>query len=169
MADLQIQIVDEHDNPIRGEDMYFAQEKGLIHRIVRIMVEDAQGRLLLQKRSQKMERWPGCWDNSATGHVDEGEDYEAAAKRELYEEIGIKRSELEEIDTYYTDRPHEEIAHLRRFNRVYKTVAKQNEAIIDDDEVAEVRWFTVDEVKKLIREHPDKVTDGLVDAMERFY
>lgn len=169
MAYLPIQIVDEHDKPVGSEKMYLAQEQGLIHRIVRIMVEDEQGRLLLQKRSQKMKRWPNCWDNSAAGHVDEGEDYITAAKRELLEEIGIRRTDLEEIDTYYTDRPLNDIPHLRRFNRLYKTVAEEDEAVIDDDEVAEVRWLAVEEVKKLIKEHPDQVTDGLADVIERYY
>lgn len=33
--------------------------------------------------------WPGAWDSSCSGHVDSGEDYDAAARRELGEELGI--------------------------------------------------------------------------------
>ncbi len=169
MTHLPIQIVDEHDKPVGGEDMFVAQEKGLIHRIVRIMVEDREGRVLLQKRSKKMKRWPGCWDNSAAGHVDAGEDYDTAAKRELFEEIGIKRSSLEELGTYFTDRPLDNLPHLRRFNRVYKVIADKTEIVIDEDEVAEVRWFTLGQIKQLIKEQPEKVTDGLIDVIERYY
>jgi 8-oxo-dGTP pyrophosphatase MutT (NUDIX family) len=32
---------------------------------------------------------PGLWDSSCSGHVDSGEDYDAAAQRELGEEIGV--------------------------------------------------------------------------------
>jgi len=32
---------------------------------------------------------PNCWDSSAAGHVDAGEDYLACAIRELEEELGI--------------------------------------------------------------------------------
>lgn len=169
MSDSLILIVDERDNPVGAAEMYEAQEKGLIHRIVRIMVEDEQGRLLLQKRSVRMKRWPNCWDNSATGHVDEGEAYDAAALRELKEEIGVERSELQALGTYFTDRRLENIPHLRRFNRVYKTLATADELVIDEDEVSEVRWFTVDEVKKLLKEQPEMVTDGLNDVMSRYY
>ena len=169
MASLLIQIVDEHDNPVGAGEMYPSHEKGLIHRVVRIMVEDGDGNILLQKRSARMKRWPNCWDNSAAGHVDVGETYEVAAMRELQEEIGIKRSELEELGVYYTDRPIGNIPHLRRFNRVYKTIATADEAKIDEDEVTEVRWFTLEEVKQLIKEHPDMVTDGLTDVIDRYY
>lgn len=169
MSESLILIVDEQDNPIGAEEMYLAHEKGLIHRIVRIMVEDGQGKLLLQKRSAKMKRWPNCWDNSAAGHVDVGEEYDEAAKRELQEEIGIERANLEELGTYFTDRKLEDIPHFRRFNRTYKTIATAAEVVIDPGEVSEARWFTLDEVKTLINESPDMVTDGLVDVMSRYY
>ncbi len=169
MSESLILIVDEQDNPIGAEEMYLAHEKGLIHRIVRIMVEDGQGKLLLQKRSAKMKRWPNCWDNSAAGHVDVGEEYDEAAKRELQEEIGIERANLEELGTYFTDRKLEDIPHFRRFNRTYKTIATAEEVVIDPGEVSEARWFTLDEVKTLINESPDMVTDGLVDVMSRYY
>jgi isopentenyl-diphosphate delta-isomerase type 1 len=164
-----ILIVDEHDNPIGAENMFVAHEKGLVHRIVRVMVEDNRGRLLLQKRSARMDRYPNCWDNSAAGHVDEGEDYDIAAKRELSEEIGIVRTELEELGTYYTDQSLGDIKRLRRFNRVYKTTAAADEATIDNDEVAEVRWFTLEEARNLLEEKPDEVTDGLRDVLARYY
>ena len=45
-----IQIVDEHDQPVGAASMDEAQTKGLWHRIVRVMVEDGQGHVLLQLR-----------------------------------------------------------------------------------------------------------------------
>jgi isopentenyldiphosphate isomerase len=35
---------------------------------------------------------PGLWDSSCSGHLDAGEDYDAAAVRELGEEIGVRIS-----------------------------------------------------------------------------
>jgi 16S rRNA (adenine1518-N6/adenine1519-N6)-dimethyltransferase len=40
---------------------------------------------------------PGVWDSSVAGHLDAGEDYAAAARRELEEEMGIRDAEAEEI------------------------------------------------------------------------
>ena len=61
---------------------------GLWHRAVHILVFDGTGRVLLQKRSMLKDLSPGLWDSSCSGHLDAGEDYDAAAIRELAEEIG---------------------------------------------------------------------------------
>ena len=163
-----ILIVDKDDNPIGEAGLYEAHEKGLIHRIVRIMVEDGKGNILLQKRSAQMKRWPHCWDNSVAGHVDSGEDYDVAAKRELFEELGIKNLRLTELGTYFTDKPLDNI-NLKRFNRVYKVKVSKTPKVIDPDEVDEVKWFSIDGAKKLIRDSENKVTYGLKDVIERYY
>lgn len=51
-------------------------------------------KLLLVKRSDTAERLPGQWDLPGA-HVDKGEDLNAAANREVYEETGIKISSSE--------------------------------------------------------------------------
>lgn len=61
----------------------------LIHRVAHVLVFDRQGRLLLQKRSVNKDVQPGKWDTSVGGHLDPGETYAAAAKREMFEELGI--------------------------------------------------------------------------------
>jgi isopentenyldiphosphate isomerase len=53
-------------------------------------VFDGPGRVLLQKRSMLKDLSPGLWDSSCSGHLDSGEDYDAAARRELAEEIGVR-------------------------------------------------------------------------------
>lgn len=68
----------------------------LIHCSVHIAVFDSQGRnILLQKRSLNKDIQPGKWDTAVGGHVDAGESIEAAARRELAEELGICNAELE--------------------------------------------------------------------------
>jgi isopentenyldiphosphate isomerase len=95
-------IVDEEDRVIGAAPLKEVWKKGWMHRIVRIMVEDTDGRVLLQKRSKHMELFPECWDHSAAGHVDEGDSYEQAAERELQEELGISGFDLKEIAYYPT-------------------------------------------------------------------
>ncbi len=63
---------------------------GLRHRSVHVMVFDPAGRLYLQLRAAHKDRFPGHWDTSAAGHVSPGEDYAAAAVRELEEELGLR-------------------------------------------------------------------------------
>jgi 16S rRNA (adenine1518-N6/adenine1519-N6)-dimethyltransferase len=164
-----IQIVDEHDKPTGSASADEAQEKGLLHRIVRIMVEDADGRILLQKRGPSMETFPNCWDHSAAGHVDAGETYGQAAKRELAEEVGIKNVKLERVADYHTMGSFG-WRKLKRFNRLYKVrVASDVKLKLQASELCDARWFTGAEVKKLMVEHPDDVTDGLQYVIGRFY
>jgi isopentenyldiphosphate isomerase len=47
------------------------------------------GAIYMQRRSKWKDRYPLKLDSSAAGHVDSGETYEEAARRELQEELGI--------------------------------------------------------------------------------
>ncbi len=62
----------------------------LIHRTSHVVVFHPDGeRLLLQKRSRLKDIQPGRWDTAVGGHLDPGEDYLTAARREAREEIGL--------------------------------------------------------------------------------
>jgi isopentenyl-diphosphate Delta-isomerase len=64
-------------------------EEGLYHRAVHVYLFDPDGRILLQQRSSFVESYPNTLSISVTGHIDSGESGSAAAKREIYEELGI--------------------------------------------------------------------------------
>ena len=68
----------------------------LRHRAVHILIFNRSGEVFLQKRSRWKDRHPLLWDSSAAGHVDAGEEYDAAAMRELQEELGVS-AELKRI------------------------------------------------------------------------
>jgi len=86
----RLDVVDEQDRPVtvlsRGE----VHRRGLLHRAVHVFLLDEAGRLYLQRRAWAKQQEPGRWDSSASGHVDSGESYAAAAERELQEELGIR-------------------------------------------------------------------------------
>lgn len=83
-------VVDERDEVIRRATRREVHANGLWHRAVHVMVFDAAGRVFLQKRSLAKDLCPGLWDSSCSGHLDAGEDYDSAARRELGEEIGVR-------------------------------------------------------------------------------
>ncbi len=84
-----LDVVGEQDYPLRRATRREIHERGFIHRAVHILVFNKNGDCLLQKRSLLKDTHPGLWDSSAAGHVDAGESYEQAARRELAEELGI--------------------------------------------------------------------------------
>ena len=69
-------------------------DKSLIHAVTRIHVWDPQGRLLLQLRSASKDIQPGKWDMAVGGHLLPGEAAEAAARREMREELGVEARPL---------------------------------------------------------------------------
>lgn len=167
---MPIQIVDENDKPIGSATKQETWRDGLIHRIVRISILDSAGRLLVQKRSSQKELFPGRWDNSVAGHVDVGETYEQAARRELSEELGLKDVKLQKIDDYYVEVV-DDWRRMNRFTRLYKLVLHDPLPLFElpKDEVESVEWMEIAKVKKLVAEHPEQVTDGLAQVINRSF
>jgi isopentenyldiphosphate isomerase len=82
-------VVNARDEVVGRELRRNVHARGLWHRAIHVLVFDAAGRIFLQKRSLKKDMSPGLWDAACSGHVDAGEDYDPAARRELGEEIGL--------------------------------------------------------------------------------
>lgn len=98
----RIAVVDEQDRFLRWEDRQAVHERQLVHRSIHVLLLDSRGRLLLQRRHRDKQTFPGCWDLSCSGHVEEsdyvpgGPDadldrvYAAVARREVEEELGVR-------------------------------------------------------------------------------
>lgn len=87
-------VVDENDHVVRQATRREVHDNDLIHRAVHVLVFNKNYDCLLQKRSMLKDRHPGVWDSSAAGHLDAGEEYDSAARRELSEELGINDAKL---------------------------------------------------------------------------
>lgn len=83
-------VVDSEDRVLRQAPRRDVHAHGWLHRAVHVLVFNRKGEVFLQKRSLAKDMSPGLWDSSCSGHLDAGEDYDAAAWRELQEEIGLK-------------------------------------------------------------------------------
>ncbi len=95
-------VVDEYGQP-SGEvvSRKEAHEKGIAHRTAHVwLVRERAGEIevLLQKRSQNKDAFPGQLDTSSAGHIPQGQEPEESALRELKEELGIT---AEEKDLHY--------------------------------------------------------------------
>jgi isopentenyldiphosphate isomerase len=106
-----------------------------------VMVFNNNGELALQLRAAHDEICPSHWDFSAGGGIHEGEIPHKAAHRELREEIGITGN-LQFVDEiiYEASKDH---LHIYR-------VVHNGPFIPDPQEVQDVRFFSLKEIKELI-------------------
>lgn len=98
----RIAVVDAKDRFVRWEERRAVHEQELVHRSIHVLLFDTRGRLLLQRRHRAKQTYPGHWDLSCSGHVEEsdygpdGPDadldrvYLEVARREVEEELGVR-------------------------------------------------------------------------------
>jgi len=113
---VRVAVVDEHDRFVRWTTRAEIHDRRLPHRSVQVALYDSAGRLVLQRRHESKRTYPGCWDLSASGHVEEPDYpdpsrpdadldavYDAVAARELHEELGVRAS-LERLGRFAPER-----------------------------------------------------------------
>jgi 8-oxo-dGTP diphosphatase len=112
--------------------------------------------ILLIKR--KNEPFKDCWALPG-GFVDENEDLDAAAKRELEEETQIKIEQLEQLKAFgkpFRDpRSHVVSIAFTGF------VSKDTQAKASDD-AKEAKWFAVNDLPKLAFDHDEIINFALL-------
>lgn len=151
MSEEIFDIVNDADEVVGQAPRSEVHAKDLLHRAVSIFVVHPDGRLLLQLRSDSKDQYPNCYTSSASGHVDAGEDYEAAAIRELREELFLE-TPLEYLAKFPAG---PETAF--EFTVLYQTQADRVPEF-DPDEVDEVEFVDLEEIQKRIDSHPEKFT-----------
>lgn len=122
-------VVDENDNVTGQAARKVCHEKGLIHRSVMFFILDKEGRVLLTKRTENKDFFPGYWSIVLGGHVMAGETYEEAVGRELLEEAGISGEPI--FITSFKKRTPEEKENVK----VYRVVA-EGPITLNQDELA---------------------------------
>lgn len=82
-------LVDKDDNAVGIMEKMEAHQKGLLHRAFSILIFNAKGEMLLQKRSKKKYHSGGLWTNACCSHPYPAEAMEDAVHRKLIQEMGI--------------------------------------------------------------------------------
>lgn len=153
--DKKIVTVDEQDTVVGSvETIAEAIEKGFYRRIVRVFLKDNEGNILIQKRSKNV-RYPLLLDQSAGGHVDEGEEYTQAALRETEEELGLTGVNLTEIVVSFKEG--------NVFSGIYKgNIPKETKIVFDTYEVESVIWMSQIDLNEKAVTNPEEFTIGFV-------
>ena len=85
-----VDVVDLDDVVIATVARTRVRAENLRHRAVFVLVRSSHGEVLVHRRSDAKDLWPGRWDLAVGGVVTAGEGYDEAAVREIAEELGIK-------------------------------------------------------------------------------
>lgn len=153
-----IQIVDK-TGKFTGQimDKEEAHDRNLLHNEVAVFIINNQQQVLLQKRSANKRFNPNKW-GVCSGHVDAGESLENAALRELKEEVGL---DIEEKDLHKFGKREFSIkdanSHVTYFYYV-KSNKKETDFVIQEEELSKVKWFSIENVINMIKEHDDTIT-----------
>ena len=83
-------LVDKDDNEIGTMEKMEAHRKGALHRAFSVLIFNSAGELLIQQRASSKYHSANLWTNTCCSHPRPGETILAAAKRRLFEEMGIK-------------------------------------------------------------------------------
>lgn len=84
--DERVGVFDAEGRPAGALPRAEAKRSGLAVGAVNVLLVNARGEVLLQRRPEDRENG-GRWDKTVGGHVDEGEEFDEAAVREAGEEL----------------------------------------------------------------------------------
>jgi isopentenyldiphosphate isomerase len=143
-----VEVVDPEGRVLEVVPRARMRAENLRHRAVFVLVTSTDGRVLVHRRSEAKDVWPGWWDLAIGGVVGAGEAWDDAARRELAEEVGIEGVEPQAAGSgAYEDDD------VRLVARLYRVV-HDGPFRFADGEVVEAGFVTVDELLRLVEQRP---------------
>ena len=147
-ADELVDLVDEADQVVGQASRADVRRRNLRHRSVYIFVFNPHGQLLVHRRTATKDVFPDHWDLAVGGVVQAAEAYDAAARREVAEEVGIASVPLRRLFPFRYDDDH---------NQVVGTVYSCTWAgalRLQADEIAAAEWLDLDAVFERVQREP---------------
>ncbi len=135
-----VDIVDEQNEMIAQSSRQQMRAERLRHRATYIVVHDGMGKILVQRRTEIKDFYPGWLDATAGGVVQSGENVLDSARREAEEELGIAGVPFAEHGLFYFEEEQ-----CRVWGALFSCVSHGPFAL-QEEEVAEVCWLTPEEI-----------------------
>ena len=130
--------------------------------LVHVCLFNSRGEMLIQRRSENKDRYPGCWDVSAGGFVSSGEDSRQAVLREAKEELGL---ELEDADfRFLLCEPFSYV--LDDLYLAFSDTAAED-MHFQQEEVSELKWAGREEVFQMLSD--GRFVDYDTSLMEKIF
>ena len=134
-----LDIVDEYDIIIGQKKRSQVYQEGTVNfRVVNAFLINSLGEIWLPRRTAHKRIFPLCLDMSMGGHLEMGETYEDALKRELKEELNIELNQVNyRLLGYLTPYKH----HVSAFMKVYE-ISSDTTPTYNRDDFIESFWLT---------------------------
>jgi isopentenyldiphosphate isomerase len=165
MQDEYLDLVDENDNVIGRQKRSIVYDQNLSNfRVVNVFIINSKGQIWIPLRTANKRIFPLCLDMSMGGHVESGESYDRAVKRESAEELNIDTDKLEV----------RQLGHLNPKDHGVSAFMKVYEIQMDEapdynpDDFVEHFWLTPAELLEKI-ENGDQSKGDLPKLVRLFY
>lgn len=135
-----VDIVNEQNEVIAQSSRQQMRAQRLRHRATYIVVHNGMGKILVQRRTDTKDYYPGWLDATAGGVVQSGENVLDSARREAEEELGIAGVPFAEHGLFYFEEDQ-----CRIWGALFSCVSHGPFAL-QEDEVAEVCWLMPEEI-----------------------
>jgi isopentenyl-diphosphate delta-isomerase type 1 len=184
-------LVDENDNEVGYAEKMDVHINRLRHRAFSIFIFDWNTKkMLLQKRSYGKYHSGGLWSNACCSHPHKGETMERCLNERLKEELGLSTSFFikdpancerlihgEDIIyscgkisyfAFYGEVCENEVDHIFLYSPIFDGIDR-NAITINRQEIEEIKWVSIEELKLWMEKEPDAFTAWFRPAFELAY
>jgi isopentenyldiphosphate isomerase len=141
-----VDVVDDDDRVVDRATRAEMRAGNLLHRAVYVFVLNTRGELFVHRRTATKDVYPGYCDLTIGGVVGAGEEYDAAAEREVAEELGVVGAPIVRLgDIRYADEG------TRIFGMVYFT-RHDGPFVLQAEEIASGGFVSLAQARLLARE-----------------
>jgi len=159
--EIEYDLVNFQDHLVKTGTKEDAKKMKLFTRSIHILLFNKKGEIMICKRPVNKKTYPNLITSSAGGHVEQGETYKIAAKRELREELNIKIP-LKDLGRFDVITANERAIHHLFFSKLNKKV------LVDPNEISHYYFLSAEDIKSDINLHPRKYAKPFIEAFKYY-
>jgi len=158
-----IPVVNESDEIIGYKNRDEIQSND-IYRVSALWITNSQNEILLAKRHHTKKNNPNKWGPAVSGTVEKNETYKVNIIKEANEELGLVKIKPKIGPKTFNGNQH---LHFTQWYSL-KINKKISEFTIQENEVEEIKWFTLEVLKQNLKTNPEDFLPNFEKYLELF-
>jgi len=156
IANKEVILVNEADEPTGAMEKIEAHRKALLHRAFSVFIFNQKGEMLLQQRAANIYHSACLWTNGCCSHPSPGEMTAESAGKRLFEEMGFTTPLKKIFDFIYRSEFDNGLTEYE-FDHVF-TGEYNGKINFNKEEVMDVCYKDVKSIRHSLQTHPQKYT-----------